>query len=56
MKKLIRFSIIGIIISILLIIFKEPFYSKLMALFALLIFIFMYYFNHKNEKSHSKKL
>lgn len=51
MDRLTRFSIIGSIISILLIIFKEDFYAEILAGLSLLIFCFMLiYHNYRKNK------
>ncbi len=55
MKKIVRFSIIGIIISLIIIFFKDSFYSKLLALLALIVFSYMFYCNYKSEKTHINK-
>jgi len=55
MKKIVRFSIIGIVISILLLFYKESFHSKLLASFSLMIFSLMFYFNYESKKSQSNK-
>lgn len=50
MDKLSRFSIIGIIISIVLIVVKETVFSKILASVALGIFVFMLvYHNYKKR-------
>jgi hypothetical protein len=54
MDKLTRFSVIGIIISIALIIFKQATYSKILASLGLGVFAFMLiYHNYKKNKSTS---
>ncbi len=55
MKKIVRFSIIGIIISIIVMFFKESFHSKLLASFSLIIFSMMFYFNYESKKKQSNK-
>lgn len=54
MDKLTKFSIIGIIISIALIILKQATYSKILACLALGIFAFMLIYHiYKKNKSTS---
>lgn len=56
MSKLTRFAIIGSIISILLIMFKEDFYAKILAGLSLVIFCFMLiYHNSKKNKIMCEK-
>lgn len=55
MKKIVRVSVVGIIISSCLIFFKDSFYSKLAASLALIVFLCMFYFNYKGEKTHTNK-
>jgi cellulose synthase/poly-beta-1,6-N-acetylglucosamine synthase-like glycosyltransferase len=56
MDRLTRVSIVGSIISILLIIFKEDFYAKILAGLSLVIFCFMLiYHNYKKNKIMCEK-
>lgn len=56
MDRLTRFSIIGSIISILLIIFKEDFYAEILAGLSLVIFCFiLIYHYYKKNKIMCKK-
>ncbi|CAM2800463.1 hypothetical protein SAMN05444355_102314 [Flavobacterium frigoris] len=50
MQKITRFSIIGILISLIVLIFKDSNVSKVLALCALIIFTIMFFSNVKKEK------
>ncbi len=50
MNKLTKVSIVGIIISILLIIFREDFYAKILAGLSLVIFCFMLIYHNYKKK------
>ena len=50
MNRLSRFSILGIIISLLIILLKPLFFSKIIATLSLIIFLFLF-FNYKFKKS-----
>jgi hypothetical protein len=49
MKKITRFSIIGILISLILLIFKDSNLSKILATCALIIFAIMFFYNVKKK-------
>jgi hypothetical protein len=51
MQKITRFSIIGILISLMLLIFKDSHLSKILAICALIIFALMFFYNVKKKKT-----
>jgi len=50
MKRIVRLSIIGAILSVILFVVKSGQTSKILAVCALLVFIFMYFGTNKNRQ------